>query len=129
MKFSNYEHQAFYNRMTAVMPDDPNHQALIYLLGVLPDTRERFRELFNAGKDVIIPHGLSKPWQLSGSQRLTRLAFNLFDGFSGSINKKKYEPEYMYTPAQIMQPSLLEYYLDACRLRYEFRPPNTRNQE
>ena len=128
MKFSCYDHLSFYNYMTAFMPDDPNHQALIYLLGVLPDTRTRFRELFNAEKDVIIPRGLYKPWQTGGTQRVTRLAFNLFNGFAGSIGKRKYEPDCMYTTDQIMEPSLLEYYLDACRLRYEFRNPDTFTQ-
>ena len=131
MKFSSYEHLLFYNRLAGGtgMPDDPNHQALVYLLGVLPDTRRRFRESFNAEKDLIIPSVLNKPWQTGGTQRVTRLAFNLFNGFSGYAGKRKKEQECMYTPDQIMEPSLLEYYLDACRLRYEFRNPNACNRQ
>jgi len=129
MKYSCWDHLSFYNCMAAGMPDDPNHQALVYLLGVLPDTRKRFRELFNTEKDRIIPNALFKPWQTGGTQRVTRLAFNLFDGFIGYSGKRKIEPEFLYAPDQIMEPSLLDYYLDACRLRFEFHNPNTRNQQ
>ena len=129
MKFSSYDHLSFYNCMVNRLPDDPNHQALVYLLGVLQDTRMRFRELYNTEKGRIIPNALNKPWQTGGTQRVTRLAFNLFDGFAGYSGKRKLEPEFLYTPDQIMEPSLLDYYLDACRLRYEFRNPNVRNQQ
>ena len=131
MKFSSYDHLSFYNSMVngTGLPSDANHQALVYLLGVLPDTSKRFRELYSAEKDRIFPSALNRPWQTGGTKRVTRLAFNLFNGFAGSNGKRKYEPGFLYTPDQIMEPSLLEYYLDACRLRHEFRPPDARSQQ
>ena len=100
------------------LPDDPYHRALFYLLGIFPETRSHFKELFNTDKDEINPDALHKPWQTGGTMRITRTAFNLFNGFDGSCDDRKIEPVSLYTLHQLIEPSLMECYFEACRLRY-----------
>jgi len=92
------------------------------MLSLLPDTRKHIKDLYNIERDEIRAAGLLKPWQTSGSIQATRLAFNLFNGFNGSRGDRKIESEHLYTPYELLNGSLCEYCLEACRLRFYHSP-------
>ena len=124
MKFKDHEHRLFYQHMFdgSDSVNDGNHRGLFYMLSLLSVTRRNISELFDYDRDAIRPGGLTQPWQTAGSVRATRLAFNLFNGFKGFNGERQIEPESLYAPDKLFDPSLCEYYLEACRLRYDYMP-------
>ena len=124
MKFRDHEHRLFYQHMFDASDNvnDGNHRGLFYLLGLLSETRRNISELYDFERDAILPGGLIQPWHTAGSIRVTRLAFNLFSGFDGFNGERQIEPRSLYTPDNLFDPSLCEYCLEACRLRYDYLP-------
>ena len=124
MKFRNREHRMFYKQMIDASDsvNDGNHRGLFYMLGLLSETRRNMIDLFDSERDTIRPGGLVQPWQTAGSIRVTRMAFHLFNGFNGFNGERQIEPESLYTPDKLFDPSLCEYCLEGCRLRYDYIP-------
>jgi len=114
------DHQEFYDRMISAHKNDGYHRGLFYLLSLLPDTRRHINDLYNPKDDTIRLGGLHKAWQTGGSIRVTRLAFNLYNGYDGFDGEKQDEPASLYTPDALLDSSLCEYCLEACRLRYDY---------
>ena len=65
--------------------------------------------IFDFQEDVIRPEGLNKGWQTSGSSCLTRLAFNLWNGWN---------TDGCATPYDLFITSDAGYMLEAIRIRY-----------
>lgn len=83
IKFKNSEHEKFYEQCLARTGSlDPYHKAFFYTMGISGDTRHHIEDVYDFRDDVIRPEGLSKGWQTSGSSCLTRLAFNLWNGWN-----------------------------------------------
>jgi len=122
MKFMDEDHQAFYERILSAHKNDGYHRGLFYLLSLLPDTRRHINDLYDSRNDEIRFSGLHKGWQTGGSIRVSRLAFNLFNGYDGFDGEKQDEPASLYTPDAILDSSLCEYCLEACRLRFNYSP-------
>ena len=121
-KFRDSEHRLFYRNSfdASDCVNDGNHRGLFYMLGLLPETRRNISDLYDYDRDAIRPGGLIQPWQTARSIRATRLAFNLFNGFNGFNGERQIEPESLYTPDKLLDPSLCKYYLEACRVRYDY---------
>ena len=103
IKFKNSEHEKFYEQCLARTGSlDPYHKAFFYTMGISGDTRHHI-------EDVIRPEGLNKGWQTSGSSCLTRLAFNLWNGWNA---------DGCATPYDLFSSSDAAYMLEAVRLRY-----------
>jgi len=122
MKFMDDDHQVFYERMISAHKNDGYHRGLFYLLSLLPDTRRHINDLYNSKDDEIRLAGLHKAWQTGGSIRISRLAFNLFNGYDGFDGEKQDEPASLYTPDALLDSSFCEYCLEACRLRFNYLP-------
>ena len=122
MKFMDEDHQEFYERILSAHKNDGYHRGLFYLLSLLPDTRRHINDLYDSSNDEIRFSGLHKGWQTGGSIRVSRLAFNLFNGYDGFDGEKQDEPASLYTPDAILDSSLCEYCLEACRLRFNYSP-------
>ena len=85
IKFKNKDHEKFYEQCLGRTGSlDPYHKAFFYTMGISSETRKHIEDVFNFREDAIRPEGLNKGWQTSGSSCLTRLAFNLWNGWSGS---------------------------------------------
>lgn len=83
IKFKNKEHGKFYERCLGLCGcSDPYHKAFFYTMGISSETRMHIHDCFNFRDDVIRPDCLSRGWQTSGSSRVTRLAFNLWNGWN-----------------------------------------------
>jgi len=128
MNFKDHEHRLYYQHLfnASNSVNDGNHRGLFYMLSLLSETRRNISELYDYDRDAIRPGGLTQPWHTAGSIRATRLAFNLFNGFNGFNGERQIEPESLYTPDKLFDSSLCEYYLEACRLRYDYLPRRER---
>lgn len=110
IKFKNSEHEKFYEQCLARTGSlDPYHKAFFYTMGISGDTRHHIEDVFDFQEDVIRPEGLNKGWQTSGSTCLTRLSFNLWNGW----NSDGYA-----TPYDLFGTSDAAFMLEAVRLRY-----------
>lgn len=104
---------------------DSYHRALFYTLAISDTLARNINSLYNFEDAVIKHEGLNNGFQTGSSIKLTRLAFNLFNGFNGeTYNDIKGEYERIddakwYTPYELFcnienQP----YMLEAVKLRY-----------
>lgn len=63
-------------------------------------------------KDCIRPEGLHEGWQTGGTVRLTRLAFNLWNGYAEQGDER------MSTPYEIFDCGYAPYFYEAIKMRY-----------
>jgi len=118
MKFVDIEHRLFYeaNVQRANAVNDWYRQALFYTLGILPDTRRHINDIYDFQERIIKIGALKKDWQTSGSMRVTRMAFNLYNGFMGHDGERKIDDPSKYCPYQLFDVSNEDYFLEAIRL-------------
>lgn len=119
IKFKNKEHEKFYEQcLERTGSLDPYHKAFFYAMGISGDTRNHIEDVFDFRDDVIRPEGLNKGWQTSGSMSLTRLAFNLWNGWNSDNGA---------TPYDLFGNSDAAYMIEAVRLRYPeyFKEPQS----
>ena len=110
IKFKNKEHGKFYERCLGLCGcSDPYHRAFFYTMGISSETRMHIHDCFNFRDDVIRPDCLSRGWQTSGSSRVTRMAFNLWNGWNS---------DGLATPYELFATSDASFMLEAIRLRY-----------
>lgn len=80
-KFMTPAHRRAYlthlNRCKAM---DSYHRALIYTLTAVPALRNNIESCFDFEKDEIKPESLAAGWQTGGTVKLTRFAYNLWNG-------------------------------------------------
>lgn len=113
IKFTSKEHENFYKEMLQKSGNSDNyHRAFFYCIGISDTTRRNAGRIFDFEQDRIIPEGLHEGWQTGGTVRLTRLAFNLWNGYV--------EPgeESMSSPYEIFDCNYAPYFYEAIRLRY-----------
>ena len=82
-KFYDDEHKNFYNENTKDKKLDVYNKSLIYLLGLTKETREHYSKIYNDVSKEIKFGAVNEGWQTGTSQAITKLAFNLFNGFTG----------------------------------------------
>ena len=113
VRFADTEHETFFvSMMKRAGVYDSYHKALFYTLGICPDTREHMGDLFDFKEQLIKPEGLSKGWQTGGSRRVTRLAFNLWNGW------REEGAEGFSTPYELFDCDFAPYFLEAIRIKY-----------
>ena len=101
IRFESQEHENFfYSMLKRTGNTDSYHQAFFYCVGI-SDTKEHIR-----------PEGLHEGWQTGGSIRLTRLAFNLWNGYAEKGDER------MSTPYEIFDCGYAPYFFEAIRLKY-----------
>ena len=117
MIFLNEAHRDFFhtNVERTKTHHDPYHLALFYALGLTDDTRRNIADLYDFREKGISTDGLYKGWQTSGSLRVTRLAFNLYNGWNGEDGG---ELSGYYTPYDLFCDGLAQYFFEAIKLRY-----------
>ena len=75
---------------------------------IVPAFSSFSKDCFSIPGDCIDPDALSKGWQTSGSMALTRLAFNLWNGFDDNY----------CTPTDLFNHAYAPYLFQAVQLRY-----------
>ena len=94
---------------------DPERIALAYLLSLNEDCRNHIKDLYDFEERVILPEGLNEEWQTHTSIKTTRLAFNLYNGYS--YDEQEETSEY-YTPVHLFACSYAPYFWEAIKIRY-----------
>ena len=113
IRFSSKGHKNFFYAMLQTCGNtDSYHRAFFYCIGISDTTRINVGQLFDFKTHQIKPEGLHEAWQTGGTMRLTRLAFNLWNGYA--------EPgeEGMSTPYELFDCSYAPYFYEAIRQRY-----------
>lgn len=99
---------------------DNERKSLFYVLAMLRDTRARVNDLYDFKNNWIKIDGLEKPWQTSGSMKVTRLAFNLYNGFIQTECEASESEILKTTPLDVfsLDKEYLEYMLYAVKIRF-----------
>lgn len=104
--------QFFYGMLMRCQKQDSYHQAFFYAAGLAEEIRANIGELFDFERDQVCLEGLYAGWQTSGTDRITRLAFNLWNGWVEEGN------EYLTSPYELFAGFHAPYFWEAIRLRY-----------
>lgn len=133
MNFLNEEHELFFvNKLKELYKQgkcDVYYQSLVYTLGVCETTRNHFENIFDMKTGQINIDAINMAWQTSTSQKVTRMAFNLWNGCmydsEADIEQKKRSSE--YSPDEIFSCSYAPYFYAAIKLRYPEYTKDTDN--
>ena len=113
IRFESKEHENFfYSMLKRTGNTDSYHQAFFYCVGISDTTRRNVERIFDFEKGRIKPAGLHEGWQTGGSIRLTRLAFNLWNGYTEKGDERT------STPYEIFDCGYAPYFFEAIRLKY-----------
>ena len=97
IRFASAEHRDFFLRMMSeARKNDCYHQSFFYVMGIAPETRANIRQMFDFKQDCIKPEGMHGGWQTSGTVRVCRLAFNLWNGYTEPEHSNAYSPEDLF---------------------------------
>ena len=85
--FKNKEHEKFYlTYLTKCRYQDVYHMALVYCLGIDTDTRNNIKSIYDFKKGNVKAECLHQGWITSGSARVVRMAFNLYNNGTPSVS-------------------------------------------
>jgi len=128
MKFVDYKHSEFFNRMviTDECQKDSERLSLFYILGMCDTLRENYKSIYDFEERIVEPKSLRNGWQTGTSIKLTRLALNLFNGWHGydHDNEEQVEPAVHYTPNELFCHELAVYALEAVKIRLLYKRDN-----
>ena len=96
---------------------DVYFKSLVYLCGLVSETRDNFGSIYSWTDRTINLDALSAGWQTGGTYRITRLAFNLWNG-CGSDSPDGELISSMFLPDNLFCCSFMEYFFQAIRLRF-----------
>ena len=88
------------------------HRAFFYVMGIAPETRSNIRQMFDFKQDCIEPDGMHGGWQTSGTVRVCRLAFNLWNGYTDPEHSNAYSPEDLFCC------EFAPYFMEGVKIRY-----------
>lgn len=116
MKFIDNEHKRFYEQMVStISPVDDHRKAMFYTLGLTDTTRRNINDIYDFAEHRPRFSAIRCGWQTGPSIRVTRLAFNLYNGYDG---KGRTDMHSAYTPYALFGCGLMEYMIEAARLLY-----------
>lgn len=121
MKFKDESHQKSYLEFIQkanMHPDDVERKSLFYLLAMFDETRNHISNLYDFKKNQIVLEGLNEAWQTSGTRACTKLAFNLYNSFTGFED----EETNRYSVIDIFacgSNQIKEIFLEAIKVRFE----------
>ena len=75
----------YYEKLKEVRYQDVYHKALCYCLGICNDTRENVYRIYDFKTGNVKTECLHEGWQTSGSQKVVRMAFNLYCNGTPSV--------------------------------------------
>lgn len=122
MVFKDKLHEEFYktNIVRTNSSGDPYRKALFYTLGLTAETRNNISTIYNFKEKCIETDGLNSGWQTGTTKRVTRLAFNLYNGmvYDCDVDFEINEVSQYYAVDEIFCCSLAPYFFEAVKLRY-----------
>ena len=122
--FKNKEHEKFYNTyLSKCRYQDAYHKSLVYCLGLSEDTRRNVNRIYDFKSGFIKPECLQEGWQTSGSEKIVRIAFNLYtDGIPTTDEYNDTEAQItetrLYSVSDIFCTGYARYFWEAIKIRY-----------
>jgi len=111
--FKSAAHQDFFlEMMSRCRTNDSYHRAFFYVMGIAGETRRNIGQMFNFKEDCIKPDGMHGGWQTSGTVRVCRLAFNLWNGYTEQENRGD------FTPYNLFCCEFAPYFMEGIKLKY-----------
>lgn len=96
---------------------DSYFRSFLYLCGLCSDTRSHFQRLFDWREWGICPEALADGWQTGTSKKITRLAFNLWNGY-GQEPPEEEQVSAAFLPDEVFCCEFQPYFFEAVRLRF-----------
>lgn len=113
VNFRSKAHQDFFLKMLSrCKTNDSYHRAFFYVMGIADGTRANINQLFNFKEDCITPDGMHGGWQTSGTIRVCRLAFNLWNGYT------EQESICDFTPYDLFCCDFAPFFMEGIKVRY-----------
>lgn len=126
LKFYDNTHEQFYKEHTEGEKLDCYNRSLIYLLGLTEETRKHFNKLYNERTRQIEITGTNEGWQTGSTLAITKLAFNLFNGYCGLEDREATT----YTVENIfVYRDLAPYFYEAIKIRFEVKEEKSKEQQ
>ena len=122
--FKNKEHEKFYMEyLPKCRYRDVYHKALVYCLGIDRDTRENANRIYDFKTGYVKTECLQEGWQTSGSEKIVRMAFNLYCNGTPSVNDYDDAEEQVkecrcYTVEDLFCCGYARYFWEAIKIRY-----------
>ena len=127
--FADEAHERFFYEKVRELPNshrDSEEIAMIYTLGICDKTRTAFSKIVDQKTLQVNPLVLFAEWQTSDSVKVTRLAINLYTGFSQEVKRDDRIEGYRigeassdYAVDLIFDCPYAKYFLEAVKLRYD----------
>ena len=122
--FKNKKHEEFFGiNMSKCRYKDVYHAALIYCLGISEDTRRNIDRIYDFTSGFVKTECLHDGWQTSGSLRIIRMAFNLYNNGTPSVydyddSEEQLEECQRYTVEDLFCCGYAPYCWQAVKIRY-----------
>jgi hypothetical protein len=124
--FESEEHYSFYIEKVEKLNPDVYLRALIYAVGICPDTRRRWQSFYDEADRSIKPEVINEGWQTGTTYKITRLAYQLFtDGTPTAVtyDEKDNQTEDFkecsrYSVSDIFCCEYAPFFVEAIKLRY-----------
>ena len=113
IRFASEEHRDFFlSMMSKSRRNDSYHRSFFYVTGIAPETRANIQQMFNFKEECIEPDGMHGGWQTSGTVRVCRLAFNLWNVYTELEQSNAFSPEDLFCC------EFAPYFMEGIKIRY-----------
>lgn len=122
--FRNEKHEQFFlHYIQKCRYKDEYHAALVYCLGIDKDTRDHAEQIYDFETGYVKTGCLKKGWQTSGSQKIVRMAFDLYNNGTPSVydyenTNDKLEECRRYTVGHLFCCGYAPFFWQAIKIRY-----------
>lgn len=124
--FESKEHYSFYTEKVAQLNADVYLKALIYTIGICPDTRRRWPEFYDEKERGVLTKVINEGWQTGTSYKVTRLAFQLYTDGTPTANiydendncTEDFRECSRYSVSDIFCCGYAPFFVEAIKLRY-----------
>lgn len=124
VKYKDEAHEKFYSEyVMECRHQDAHHKALVYCLGMNADTRRYVNSIYNFKTGSVIKECLNEGWITSGSGKVVRMAFNLYNNGTPSIYAYEDLEDQLkecskYTVEDLFCCPYAKYFFEAIKIRY-----------
>lgn len=131
MIYRNKEHEAFYNDCISQQLCDCYHKAFFYVIGIDDNTRKNVNDIYDFSTGCLLIDAIHQPWQTSSSLQATRLAFNLYNFGTPTVDFSEPCEEQLaecrkYSVSSVFSSPYARYFWEAVCLLYheDFEKPS-----
>ena len=113
----------YYEKLKEVRYQDVYHKALVYCLGICDDTRRNVDNIYNFKTGCVKTECLHEGWITSGSAKIIRMAYNLYNNGTPSVYDYEDAEEQLnecrqYTVEDLFCCGYAKYFWQAVKIRY-----------